>query len=151
MNPLDDWTSSVDDKINSIGAGGTISIVPSKWSVSLFARWQDFDGNNDFFAPDGGAPASGRVSVGGVKDIPNYDDTTLTSVSAELKYNLHRWGLALGGWFERYRLDDFGHGGPQQLHPQPVLPERGQRELSGGVGIRPGFLHLVRPGAALSG
>ena len=96
--------------------------------------------------PTGGAPAVGRVSVGGIKDIPNFDDTTLTSVSAELKYRLRRWGLALGGLVRALSSGRLGDGGPQQLHPQPVLPERGQRELSGGVGIRPGFLHLVTPG-----
>jgi hypothetical protein len=106
----------VDDKINSIGAGATIT-RPSKWSLNLFARWQDVDGNNDFFAPDGGAPASGRVDVGGVKDIPNYDDTKLTTVSAELKYRLRRWGLALGGWYERYRVDDSGTEGLSNYIP----------------------------------
>jgi hypothetical protein len=109
--------SNVDDKINSIGAGATISIVPSKWSLNLFARWAGGRRNNDFFAPDGGAPASGRVSVGGVKDIPNYDDTTLTTVSAELKYRLQRWGLALGGWYERYRVDDSGTEGLSNYIP----------------------------------
>ena len=117
VNPLDDWTSNVDDKINSIGAGATISIVPSKWSLNLFARWQKVDGNNDFSAPPGGAPDLGRVDVGGVKDIPNYDDNKLTSVSAELKYRLRRWGLALGGWYERYRVDDSGTEGLSNYIP----------------------------------
>ena len=153
VNPLDDWTSDVDDKINSIGAGATIAIVPSKWSLHVFARWQDVDGNNDFFAPVGGAPYTSRVDVGGIKDIPNYDDTTLTTVSAELKYRLGRWGLALGGVVRALSGGGLGHRRPQQLHPQPVLPERGQRKLSGRVGIPAGVLHLVmRTGVlALSG
>ena len=50
-------------------------------------------------------------------DIPNYDDTKLTSVSAELKYRLRRWGLALGGWYERYRVDDSGTEGLSNYIP----------------------------------
>jgi hypothetical protein len=117
QNPLDDWISNVDDKINSIGAGGTVTLVPAKWSVSLFARWQDVDGNNDFSAPAGGAPDAARVDVGGVKDILNYDDTAITTVSAELKYRLRRWGLSVGGWFERYRVDDSGTQGLSNYIP----------------------------------
>jgi Putative outer membrane beta-barrel porin, MtrB/PioB len=117
VNPLDDWTSNVDDKINSVGAGATITIVPQKWTATLFARWQDVDGNNAFFAPVGGAPYNGRVDVGGVQSIPNYDDTKLTSVSAELKYGLQRWAFSLGGWFERYHIDDSGTEGLSNYIP----------------------------------
>ena len=117
VNPLDDWTSDVDDTVNSFGAGANIAIVPSKWSLEVFARWQDVDGNNDFFAPVGGAPYNARVDVGGIMDIPSYDDTTLTTLNAELKYGLKRWGLALGGWFERYRVADSGSQGLSNYIP----------------------------------
>src|SRR6185295_19794082 len=88
LNSLDDWTSSVDDKVNSLGAGGTITVIPSKLALNFFARWQEVDGNNDFFSPPGGAPDVARKDVGGVKDIPNFDDTSLSTVSAEAKYSM---------------------------------------------------------------
>ena len=116
VSALDDWTSNVDDKINSIGAGATLTLVPN-WSLRLSARWQDVNGNNAFAAPVGGAPYNARVDVGGVKDIPNYDDTTLTTVGAELKYSLKRWGFALGGWYERYFVDDSGTEGLSNYIP----------------------------------
>jgi hypothetical protein len=38
-------------------------------------------------------------------------------LSAELKYRLRRWGLALGGWYERYRVDDSGTEGLSNYIP----------------------------------
>jgi MtrB/PioB family decaheme-associated outer membrane protein len=105
--PLDDWTSNVEDKINSIGAGATLNFVPDKWSASLFLRWQKVDGNNAIAAPPGGAPANARTQYGGVQSIPAYDDTKIAGVNAELKYQLRRaWAFALGGWFEKYEVND---------------------------------------------
>lgn len=106
-NPLDDWTSTVEDKTNSFGAGATLSFVPDKWTANLFARWQKTDGNNDLFAPPGGVPYNNRVSVGGVRDIPAYDDTEIVALNAELKYQFRKaWAFAVGGWFEDYTVDD---------------------------------------------
>jgi MtrB/PioB family decaheme-associated outer membrane protein len=105
--PLDDWTSTVQDKINSFGAGATLTFVPDKWSANLFARWQKVDGNNDIASPPGGAPANARAAVGGVQSIPAYDDTKIIGVNAELKYQLRKaWAFALGGWFEKYEVAD---------------------------------------------
>jgi hypothetical protein len=106
-NPLDDWSSNVEDKINSFGAGATLTFVPEKWSANLFARWQKVDGNNALAAPAGGVPANGRVAVGGVRSIPAYDDTKITGVNAELRYQLRKaWAFTLGGWFEKYDVAD---------------------------------------------
>ncbi len=106
-NPLDDWTSVVDDKTNSFGAGGTLSFVPEKWTATFFARWQKTNGNNDLDAPVGGAPYNARTSVGGVRDIPAYDDTEILGMNAELRYQFRKaWAVALGGWFEDYTSDD---------------------------------------------
>jgi MtrB/PioB family decaheme-associated outer membrane protein len=106
-SPLDDWTSNVEDKINSLGAGATLTFVPEKWSANLFARWQKVDGNNALASAAGGAPALARVALGGVQSIPAYDDTTITSVNAELRYQLRKaWSLSLGGWYEKYDVAD---------------------------------------------
>ncbi len=107
FNPLDDWTSDVDNKTNSMGGGANITLVPEKWTLNLFARWQDVNANNHLSAPPGGAPFNARVAVGGVKDISEYDDTKVTTLSAELAYKLgKKWALALGGWFDDYNIND---------------------------------------------
>jgi MtrB/PioB family decaheme-associated outer membrane protein len=104
-NPLDDWTSSVEDKTNSFGAGATLSFVPEKWSANLFARYQKVDGNNDITVFSGGAPAGSRPA--GATDIPAYDDTKIVGLNAELKYRFRKaWSVVFGGWFEDYTSDD---------------------------------------------
>ncbi len=105
--PLDDWTSAVDDKVNSVGGGANFTLVPEKWTLGLFGRWQDVNGNNDFFAPPGGVPANARTAVGGVQDIAAYDDLKVVALSGELKYQFaKKWAFALGGAFEDYNVDD---------------------------------------------
>jgi MtrB/PioB family decaheme-associated outer membrane protein len=106
-NPLDDWTSDVNDKANTFGAGGDFTLKPETWFVRVWGQYQKVDGLNDLFAAPGGAPASGRTAVGGVQDIPLYDDTKLTTVYGELKYQFAKaWALALGGFFEDYEIKD---------------------------------------------
>ena len=104
-NPLDDWTSTVKDVVNSVGAGATLNFVPDKWSANLFLRWQKVDGNNAIAAPPGGAPANARP--GGVQSIPAYDDTKIVGVNAELRYQLRKaWAFGLGVWYEKYDVND---------------------------------------------
>jgi len=70
------------------------------------------DGNNDIGALPGGAPFNARTAVGGVLDIPLYDDTKLLTLSAELKYHLAKaWTVALGGFFEDYEIRDSNTAG----------------------------------------
>jgi hypothetical protein len=106
-NPLDDWTSDVDDKVNSFGGGADLTLKPDAWFLSLQGRRQKVDGNNDLFAAPGGAPANARTAVGGVQSIPLYDDTKLLTVSAELRYQFAKaWTAALGGFFEDSEIRD---------------------------------------------
>ena len=107
FNPLDDWTSNVQDKTNSVGAGLNLTLVPEKWTMGLFGRYQKVDGQNDIAAPPGGAPDVARASVGGVQSISAFDDTKIVALNAELVYRMaKRWSAALGGWFENYTIDD---------------------------------------------
>jgi MtrB/PioB family decaheme-associated outer membrane protein len=99
-NPLDDWTSDVEDVVDSIGAGFNVALVPDKWSWNSFARFQKVDGRNDLASPPGGAPDVGFP-------VERYDDTEIFTVSSEVAYRASsRWLLSLGGWFEDYDADD---------------------------------------------
>jgi hypothetical protein len=100
FNPIDDWTSDVDDKTNSLGVGLNLTLVPQRWTVGLFGRYQKVDGNNAIGANPAGAP-------GAPQSIPEYDDTKIITVNAELVYRAaKRLSLALGGWFEDYKILD---------------------------------------------
>jgi MtrB/PioB family decaheme-associated outer membrane protein len=106
-NPLDDWTSDVEDKVNTFGAGANVVLKPDRWFLDLSGRYQKVDGNNDLFAAPGGAPANARTAIGGVQDIPLYDDTKITTLQAELRYQFAKaWALGIGGWFEDYEIRD---------------------------------------------
>jgi MtrB/PioB family decaheme-associated outer membrane protein len=95
LNPEDTWTSTVADKVDSFGAGADFVLVPEKWDLGLFARWQKADGNNAFTGP--------RET----EDIPLFDDTELTHVRAWLKYHIDTaWAVSVGGFFEDYEIQD---------------------------------------------
>jgi hypothetical protein len=59
-NPLDDWTSSVEDKSNTNRRWRHLALVPDMWTASLLGRCQKVNGFNDLFAPQGGAPYNAR-------------------------------------------------------------------------------------------
>ena len=107
VNPIDDWTSEIKDKVDSLGAGATFGLVREKVDLMLNGSYQRVDGNNDFASPVGGAPEVGRRATGGITDIPFFDDTKLYTLSAELSYRLTKgFRLGLGGWYEQYKLRD---------------------------------------------
>ena len=107
MSPLDDWTSEIKDKVDSLGGGATFGLVKEKVELTLNGSYQKVDGNNDFTSPVGGAPEVARRATGGITDIPFFDDTKLYTLSAELSYHVTKGlRLGLGGWYEQYKLRD---------------------------------------------
>jgi MtrB/PioB family decaheme-associated outer membrane protein len=107
VNPLDDWTSEIKDKVDSLGGGATLGLVKDKVELTLNGSYQRVDGNNDFVAAVGGAPEVARRATGGITDIPFFDDTKIYTLSAELSYQLTKgFRLGLGGWHEQYKLRD---------------------------------------------
>jgi MtrB/PioB family decaheme-associated outer membrane protein len=107
VNPLDDWTSEIKDKADSVGGGATFGLVKEKVDLTFNGSYQKVDGNNDFSAAVGGAPEVGRRTTGGITDIPFFDDTKIYTLSAELAYHVTKGlRLGLGGWYEQYKLRD---------------------------------------------
>ncbi len=97
---IDDWTSNVDDKINTLGAGATFNLVKDKLDLRLDGSYQRVDGNNALFSPPGGTPDF-AVS------ITSFDDTKLTTLGGELGYKLTKvLVLGVGGFYERYEISD---------------------------------------------
>lgn len=107
INALDDWTSDVDDKVDTLGGGANVSIVKDKADLKLTGSYQKVDGNNAIAAPVGGAPEVARRTVGGVAGIPLFDDTKLLTVKAEVAVKATKaLKLVLGGLYEDYQLKD---------------------------------------------
>ena len=92
-----------------------VALVPDKWLLSLFYRYQKVDGNNDFSAGALARPAT----TGPVEDIAKYDDTEINHFSGQLKWTFApSWAVALGGWWEKYEYNDDQTG--QTLYYMPA-------------------------------
>jgi Putative outer membrane beta-barrel porin, MtrB/PioB len=115
FDPALNWSTQVDDKVNSFGVGADFTIVPDKWFLNLSYRYQKVDGNNDFTA----GPLVRPPTVGPVEDIPNYDDTVINHFEGNLKYQIAKaWSAALGGFWEKYKYNDSQTG--QVLYYMPA-------------------------------
>jgi opacity protein-like surface antigen len=96
FDPRATWTSSVDDKVDTIGAGLRVALVPDKWLLNLLYRYQKVNGYNAFTS--GGSPT---------EDIPDYDDTKINFFSANLKWTFaEAWAVGFGGFWEKYEIAD---------------------------------------------
>jgi hypothetical protein len=103
FDPAWTWTSQVDDKVDSVGAGADFTLVPDKWFLNLFYRYQKVDGNNALTAGASVRPPT----VGPVENIPQFDDTEINHLSGNLKWQFTKsWAVSLGGFWERYGYKD---------------------------------------------
>jgi Putative outer membrane beta-barrel porin, MtrB/PioB len=103
FDPAFNWSSQADSKVNSLGGGATVSFVPDKWVFDLFYRYQKVDGNNAFTAGSG----LRNSTTNPVVDIPLYDDTKISYLSAQLRHNFATdWTLGIGSSYEIYRIED---------------------------------------------
>ncbi len=116
---IDDWTSSVEDKIDTFGGGGSFNLVKDKLDLTLNGSHQRVDGNNALFSPPGGTP---DFAV----PITSYDDTKLTTLGGEFGYKVTKvLVLGVGGFWERYEIRDAQTSGllnyvPGSLFLNPV-------------------------------
>ncbi len=113
FNPTSNWSSTVDDKVDTVGAGLNFTLVPTKWFLDLFYRYQNVDGNNDFDAGPAIRPATNPVA-----DIAEYDDTKIHFISSQVRVHLAPdWSFGLGACWEEYVLNDTQTG--QVLYYMP--------------------------------
>jgi hypothetical protein len=123
------------DKTDTFGVNGMFQLKPQVWKLSLNAMRQKVDGLMDITAREAGSfYTPGRTTLipagqGGAQDIPAWDDTLLTSVTAQLDYSAAKaWTLSAGYMYEKYDFADAFTAG-NLLMPQSVLifmkPDRG--------------------------
>lgn len=125
-NPADVWTSNITNKGNTFGFGANFTLVPDKWYFDLFGRWQEVDGNNDWFLQPGynksiytSVAFAGCVGAdSSVCDIPAFDDTEYTVVRGSLKYQIAKqWDAVVGVGYEDYKIDDAQTGNTLNYMP----------------------------------
>jgi MtrB/PioB family decaheme-associated outer membrane protein len=134
LNPIDDWFSFVADKVDSFGGGAGLVVVPQKLNLSLSARYQKVDGNNDITAPVGGAPYVARAALGGPLGFTAYDDTRILTLNSELTYSLPKsWAVTVGGWYEDYRIAD-ANAAPANYLPGGLFLNANDGNYKGKVG-----------------
>jgi MtrB/PioB family decaheme-associated outer membrane protein len=115
FNPNDVWAANITTRGNSFGAGADFTLVPDKWFLGLFGRYQDIDGNNLLSLLPGYSTSiySNPLLAGctGTGDaacaIREFDDTRLAYVTASLRYQLGKnWTAGLGIGYEDYQMED---------------------------------------------
>lgn len=115
------------DKTDTFGAHATFQLKPEVWTLSFYAMRQKVDGLMDITAREAGSfYTPGRTTLipsgqGGAQDIDQWDDTLLTTVSAQLDYVVAKdWTVSAGYWYEKYDFKDAYQVG-YQLMPQSII------------------------------
>jgi hypothetical protein len=145
FNPADVWTANITTKGNSFGAGGDFTLVPEKWSLGLFARYQDVDGNNLVSLLPGYSTSiygtnpllrQCTTGAGGTPcEIPAFDDTQLSYVTAWLRYNFAKhWNAMAGVGFEDYNIDDAQTENALNYMPASFFLQANNRDYQAWVG-----------------
>jgi hypothetical protein len=118
---------AVSDKSDTFGANALLHLKPDVWTLSINALKQKVDGLADITAREAGAfYTPGRTTLippgqGGAADIGDWDDSMLTTVTAQLDYLIGKaWTLSAGYWYEKYSFKDAYQIGTN-LMPQSVI------------------------------
>jgi hypothetical protein len=114
------------DETDTFGLNATFQLKPEVWKLWVNAMRQKVDGLMDITAREAGSfYTPGRTTVvppgtGGAQDIGDWDDTTLTTIAAQLDYAVAKaWTLSAGYVYEKYDFKDAYTAG-DLLMPQSV-------------------------------
>lgn len=115
------------DETDTFGFNAMFQLKPEVWTLSLNAMRQKVDGLMDITAREAGSfYTPGRTGLiapgtGGAADINDWDDTALTTVTAQLDYNVNEaWKISAGYWYEKYEFSDAYQAG-NLLMPQSII------------------------------
>jgi hypothetical protein len=111
LNNLLNYAGS--DKTNTFGVNASFQVVPEKWTFQFNAMRQKVDGLMDITAREAGSfYTPGRTTLiptgaGGAADINDWDDTELTTASAQIDYTVAKaWTMSAGYMYEKYDFRD---------------------------------------------
>jgi hypothetical protein len=92
------WISSIDTKVDSLGAGARWAFIPDAWYLNLFYRYQKSDGFNGFTAGE---------NLRDPESIDDYDDTKHNFFAASIKWQCNdSWAVGGGAFWEKYEFAD---------------------------------------------
>ena len=101
------------DKTDTFGVNGRYDLVPEKCAFVFNVMRQKVDGLMDVTANETGTFYNpGRTTLiaagqGGARDIDDWDDTRLTTITAQFDYNVAKaWTASFGYWYEKYDFAD---------------------------------------------
>lgn len=115
---IDDFIVRLSDDVDTAGVNGTVSLVPSRATLNLAARYQKLEGQANFTTNPGSTYQLARASMGGVQDIPNADNATITRLDASVDCTLTKKVLlTFGTWYEKYAFSDVDTLGLQNIYP----------------------------------
>jgi len=125
LNNLMNYAGS--DKTDTFGANALFHLKPDVWTLTFNALHQKVDGLMDITAREAGSfYTPGRTTLipagqGGAADINDWDDTMLTTVTAQLDYLVGKaWTISAGYWYEKYEFKDAYQAGTL-LMPQAII------------------------------
>ena len=111
LNNLLNWAGS--NETNTFGVNAVFQVVPDRGTLSLNAMSQQVDGIMDLTAREAGSfYTPGRTGLipagqGGAADIIDWDDTEMTSLSANFAWTMTKaWGVSVGYMYEKYDFKD---------------------------------------------
>jgi hypothetical protein len=142
FNPADVWTANITNKGNTFAAGADLVLVPDKWTLGVFGRYQEVDGTNDLTLLPGystsiysSATLQQCVGTSGPCAIPAFDDTKLTYVQASLGYRVaKRWAARAGLGYEKYEVRDSQTKNTLNYMPASFFLQADNRDYRGWIG-----------------
>lgn len=141
----DVWTANITTKGNSFGGGADFTLVPEKWFLKLYGRYQDIDGNNlvsllpgfstSIYGTNPALLQCTTTSGGTPCEIGAFDDTRLTYLLASIKYRLAKqWSAGAGIGWEEYKIDDAQTGNTLNYMPASFFLQANNRDYQAWVG-----------------
>ena len=111
------------DRGDTFGLNGVVHVVPDLWTFTLNLQHQKVDGLMDVTSNTTGSFYTGRATLNppGPQDITDFDDTTWTTVTADLAYAFaSAWTFRVGYAYDKYTHADAYSDGTT-IFPQSVL------------------------------
>ena len=122
-----------------------LTLVPDRWSVGVFARYQDVDGNNMVSLLPGYSTSIYSSSTlrgctttapGTPCEIPEFDDTQFTNLTAWVRYQFAaHWTAMAGVGFEDYTVDDAQTENALNYMPASFFLQANNRDYKAWVGF----------------
>ena len=115
---IDDFIIKLSDDVDTMGVTSQFTVVPNMAMLNLSGRRQKLTGAANFTTNPGSTYQLARASMGGVKDIDNADNATLTRLDASLDCTMtKKVTLSFGAWYEDYLFSDVDTVGLQNVLP----------------------------------